>query len=57
MFYQVLLYLHLPLKGVTMATKLNIDKNSIDVLQYIETDACGNYIIDTRSGPLRDRAK
>lgn len=38
MFYQVLLHLHLSLKGVTMATKLN-DKNSIDVLQYIETDA------------------
>ena len=27
------------LREITMATKLNIDKNSIDVLQYIETDA------------------
>lgn len=44
-------------KGVGIAAKLNIDKNSIDVLEYIETDACGNYVINaTRPGPvLRSR--
>lgn len=44
MFYQVVLYMHLSLN---MAAKFNIDKNSI-VLQYIETDACGNYVINAK---------
>lgn len=44
-------------KGVgSIAAKLNIDKNSIDVLEYIETDASGNYVINARPGPvLRSR--
>lgn len=42
-------------KGVGIAAKLNIDKNSIDVLEYIETDACGNYVINAR--PVCDHAR
>lgn len=48
MLYQVVLHLHLSLKGVSTAAKLNIDKNSIDVPRYIETDACGNYVINAK---------
>lgn len=44
-------------KGVGIAAKLNIDKNSIDVLEYIETDACGNYVINARPGPVCDHAR
>lgn len=55
MFYQVVLHLHLSLKSVSMAAKFNIDKNSIDVLQYIETDVCGNYIINAK--PVCDHAR
>lgn len=36
MFYQVAPHLHLSLKGDSTAAKLNIDKNLIDSLQYIE---------------------
>lgn len=52
MFYQVVLHLHLSLKAIGMATKLNIDKNSINVLQHIETDAYGNYVINAKPGPV-----
>lgn len=52
MFYQVAPHLHLSLKGDSTAAKLNIDKNLIDLLQYIETDACGNYVINAKAGPV-----
>lgn len=55
MFYQLVLHLHLSLKSVSTKAKLNIDKNSIDVHKYIETDACGNYVINARPG--RDHAR
>lgn len=52
MFYQVVLHLHLSLKGIGMATKLNIDKNSMNVFQHIETDAYGNYVINAKPGSV-----
>lgn len=57
MFYQVAPHLHLSLKGDSTAAKLNIDKNLIDLLQYIETDACGNYVINAKPGHVRDHAR
>lgn len=55
--YQVVLHLHLSLKGIGIAVKLNIDKKSMSVLQCIETDACGNYVINTKPESIRDHAK
>lgn len=54
MFYQVVLHLSL---RASVAAKLNLDKNSIEVLQYIETDACGNYVINAKPGLVRDHTR
>lgn len=55
--YQVVLHLHLSLKGIGIAVKLNIDKKSMSVLQCIETDACRHCVINAKPESIRDHAK